>query len=104
MSEKYDPWKTYEPQPPRCHAIVVTEENYDEVCAYFANEYHHDLVSVTKHVDRTDGGKSLTLKFVTHEITVKPYQVIRRSVETEGRYGVMDYRDFNNAWRERLSK
>lgn len=96
-------WSSYEPQPPRCAAILVTEENWDEVYSHFANEYHEGLVEVTQRADRKGGGgRTLTLKFESYEISVQRYQVIYRTAENDGRLAVMSRQEFVNTWRERL--
>lgn len=105
-------WVEYEPDPPRCLAIVVHDGNFDEVCQSFSEGFYHDgLVSSTKHVNRREGAQLLTLTFSipqaideTYQVTVKVNQVLYRSEETEGRYAVMDYGEFRRTWRKRLSK
>lgn len=104
MADKVpNPWKTFEPQPPRCNAVVVTDSNWDDVCRFFETEYIDGLVSATRSADRKAGVRTLTLKFESYELAVHPYDAIKRTVEDEGRYSVQPLRDFNREWREQLS-
>lgn len=103
-------WVQYEPEPPRCAAIVIDHTNFDDVEQYFSGpkSYHDGLLSCTKHSDRRTGERTITLKFgpeeQSYEVTIKLYQVLYRSNETEGRYAVMDYNEFRRTWRKRLSQ
>jgi hypothetical protein len=100
-------FKDYEPQPPRCKAVRVSEENIDAIADYFNLRHEHDKVmSVDMHYDKK--GKSLKLKFVadeyaTYEITVMPGDILYRVIESGSRYAVTDDRAFwYYSWRERL--
>lgn len=104
-------WVAYEPQPPNCFALLVTETNYERVAAYFFEPeqmYSMGLLAVARHADGRTGEKSLVLTFqddkqMPYELTLKMWEALVRPGEPGAVYEVVDYRKFRNEWRERLS-
>lgn len=100
-----DPWVSYEPMPPRCMAIVVTDSNFDEVADYFDKEWIENLGACAKHFNRKSGERSLALTFIDgagmpYELTLKTWTVL---VSRHGEdFSVIPYTEFRNDWRKRL--